>query len=80
MTMQDVVMKLIGKIIPVGVTEIDEERFNNLVALTEVLNGLITEVKSLATYRNNYQYSVSRAGKHAQKFLDKLKDDLSEDE
>ena len=42
MTNTDVVKKLIGKINPIGETNTDNERFENLKAMCELVNNLIT--------------------------------------
>jgi|9_EtaG_2_1085328.scaffolds.fasta_scaffold10749_2 hypothetical protein len=70
MTNTDVVKKLVGKIQPEGATHIDTERFENLKAMCELVNDLVTEIDRVA-YDNRYrhEYSMKKAGDYASNFL-----------
>ena len=72
MTNTDVVKKLIGKINPIGETNADNERFENLKAMCELVNNLIMEIDDMA-YRNKdaREFSVKRASEYASNFLTK---------
>lgn len=72
-TIIQVIEKLIGGVEPVGSTETDNIRFENLKKLTEITDHFLTVIDDIA-YRNcnSYQYSVQRAGKHCSEFLDKI--------
>ena len=72
MTNTDVVKKLIGNINPVGETNTDNQRFENLKEMCELVNNLITDIDDMA-YRNkcSHEYSVKRASEYASNFLTK---------
>jgi hypothetical protein len=66
-----VVIKLIGPIAPVGETELDSERFENLKAQCEVVEALIMGLQHVAnTCKDRYEFSVKRAGEYANRFLE----------
>ena len=72
MTNTDVVKKLIGKINPVGETNTDNERFENLKAMCKLVNNLIIDIDDMA-YQNKdaKEFSVKMASEYASKFLTK---------
>ena len=73
MEMYDVVRKLVGAIEPVGETTADERRFDNIKELTELVERLLSDINEVAwRYRNNHQYSMKRASRYAQDFIDNL--------
>ena len=72
MTNYDVVKKLVGRITPVGETNTDDERFENLKALTHLVELLILDIDKVACdYKDKEEFSVRRAGEFAYNFLDK---------
>lgn len=70
MTHIEIVKKLIGNVHPAGQADRDDERFENLKAMCELANDLITEIDNVA-YRNkdSYESSVKRASDYATNFL-----------
>ena len=74
----DIIIRLIGNINPVGETNIDNERLNNLKIWIDNTDDMISELKVLSENKNSSQRSVSRAGKLAQEFLDNLAIELKE--
>ena len=73
MNIYDVVIKLIGIIKPVGETNIDNDRFENLKIMTELVDRLLTDIDQVAyQYKNNHQYSMKRASDFARKFQDNM--------
>lgn len=73
MTNYDVVKKLIGNIRPVGETNEDAKRFENLKALCELMNKIHTDIDAVAyDFKDDKQKSVKEACDYANKFLDKL--------
>ena len=48
MTNTDVVKKLIGNVQPYGASHIDEQRFENLKAMCELVGDLMEEIKDAA--------------------------------
>ena len=73
MDMYEIVMKLVGEVNPVGELHVDSERFDNLVVLTELTDRLLTDIDRIATdNKNRVEYSMNKAGKHCDEFLDKI--------
>lgn len=65
-----VVTKLIGPIDPVGETDLDNERFENLKAQCQVVEELIMRIQHVAnTCKGRHEFSVKRAGEYADRFL-----------
>jgi hypothetical protein len=72
MTHHEVVKKLIGEIRPVGETNTDNERFENLKVMCDLVNNLILDIDDMAfTNKDAYQFSVKRASEYASNFLTK---------
>lgn len=70
MTHFEIVTKLIGKINPVGESNADNERFENLKALCELANEIVTAIDYVSyNYKNSREFSVNRASEYAKKFL-----------
>jgi len=69
----EVVKKLTGEIEPIGETQTDDERFENLKAMAWLIEKLLTDINDVA-YRckNNHQYSMKRASEFASKFITDL--------
>ena len=66
---QDVVKKLIGKIEPVGETNEDNKRFENLKNMCELVDKLMYDI--FQVYKDNQhsnEYSVKRSADHAKYF------------
>lgn len=74
-TIYQVITKLVGPIEPIGETNTDEKRFENLKMMTDIVNELVTEIEHVS-YSERQQFSVKRAGKFADDFLKELKDGL----
>ena len=68
----EVVKKLVGKINPIGETNTDDKRFNNLKEMCALIEKLLTLIAELHQYENNQQYSIKRSGMYAIKFYDNL--------
>lgn len=71
---QEIVQKLIGDIEPVGETHVDEYRYKNLKAMTELLDALIFEVWKVSGYKGQYSYSMRKSGEFADKWLQETKE------
>jgi len=71
----DAVMKLIGPIHPIGCSATDNNRLENLKALTNLAEELIAEVYEVMAY-NHAHYENSRliAADHCQKFFKRIGD------
>ncbi len=73
MDIYEVVKKLVGEISPIGETQTDSNRFENLKIMTELTDKLLTDIDKVAyVYKDSHEYSVKRAGEFAEKFLDKM--------
>lgn len=73
MTNQQIIMKLIGDINPIGKTEVDEVRFENLSELCNTINQLLDLVYMVAVNnKDSYEYSRKRASDLAIKFLKEI--------
>lgn len=66
----EVIEKLVGKINPVGETNADDERFENLKKLCEITNELIIKIDYVSCEnKDRHEYSMKRAGEYSCKFL-----------
>lgn len=71
MEIYDVVKKLAGEIDPVGETQTDDKRFENLKTLIVLVDKLMYDIDRIAVnYRNSYQFSKKRASEYSIKFLE----------
>jgi hypothetical protein len=74
MTNYEIVKKIIGPIKPIGSTEIDNERFENLKATMELADQLVSEIESIVSKAVIHEYSIKRASDCSAEFLFSLKD------
>jgi hypothetical protein len=70
----DVVKAMTGEVCPVGEAHIDNERYNNLKDMIDLTNELMQEIWDISRDADRAEFSISRAGKRAKKFLDEMKD------
>lgn len=70
MTIQEIVAKLVGRINPVGETNTDNDRFENLKVMCNLVDYLVTEIDRVS-YENKdrHEYSMKRAGEYAHDFI-----------
>lgn len=69
----EVVKKLIGPINPVGDTNIDEVRFDNLKATADLVDSLLTDIDAVTCANiDRAEFSRKRAGEYAKKFFDQI--------
>jgi len=69
----EVVKRLVGEITPIGETQTDEIRFENLKVLTVLFKKLHCDLDDLAFYnKNRKEFSMNQAGKLADKCLDEV--------
>ena len=74
MDFHEIVKKLIGEIDPVGETNTDNARFENLKAMTELVDELLSDIYRVARGNNRHEYSINRAGQFASSFLDEVRE------
>ena len=68
-----VVKELVGNINPIGETNEDNKRYENLKELIHVVENLITDIDDMA-FRNRdmREHSIKRAVDEAREFIDKI--------
>lgn len=67
-----IVTKLIGSINPIGETNTDNQRFENLNTLCNLVDSLIMDIGDMAyIHKDSHEYSIKRAVDFANKFLSK---------
>lgn len=69
MEIKEILERLLGKIEPVGETNEDNKRFENLDRYREVLNFIIDRLLICANYKNDNRYSVNKIGEEAFEIL-----------
>jgi len=74
MDIHEIVKKLVGKIYPVGETNADNDRFENLKTMTELVDELLSDIYRVAQGNNRHEYSINRAGQFASSFLDEVRE------
>lgn len=68
--MKEIVMKLVGRINPIGETITDESRLEALKDLCYLVNDLVAEINSVVICnRHSYESSRKIAADYAYKFL-----------
>lgn len=67
-----IINTLIGDINPIGETNIDNARFNNLIVLCNVVEELVTEIDNVHYKNKEYnEFSIKRASEYADHFMSK---------
>ena len=70
MEIYEIVAKLVGKINPVGETNTDNERFENLKVMCDLVEKLIVDIDTVGySNRNAYEFSKKRAAEYSEKFI-----------
>lgn len=72
MNTYEVVIKLIGQIMPIGETNEDERRFKSLEETTELVNLLLEDIDRVASCSHRGEWSIRRSEEFANKFLDNI--------
>ena len=72
MEIYDVVTKLIGPVKPVGETNADNERFENLSNMCDLVDKLLTDIDDVGMQQDRHEFSRKRAGEYASKFLTRI--------
>lgn len=72
MEIYDVVKRLVGEIDPVGETNEDDRRYENLKVMTELVDKMLTDIDYVAQRGGSHMFSVSRAGKYASDFYTRI--------
>lgn len=69
MEMHEIVLRLTGKINPIGETNEDQRRFDNLQELVDCVRMLLSEIDDVALNVTDKRLSVYKAGNYAHAFL-----------
>jgi hypothetical protein len=78
LTPEQVVLRIIGPITPVGETYADSERLFNLETLIKTVDALICEIERVSLSASRPEASVQAIGHRANKYLRDLQLDLAE--
>ncbi len=76
--LSDVVMRIVGPVMPVGDTYADGKRLTNLENLTDLIGELLIEVQSAAASCDRPEASMREIGIFARDFLAELREILAE--
>lgn len=68
----EIAKKLIGPVSPIGETNEDERRFENLKVMIELVDQLLGDIDLVAMKKDRAEYSVKKAGVFAATFFDRL--------
>lgn len=70
--MHELVEKLTGKIMPVGETNEDDRRYENLIVLCDLVEKLVSDIDAVSyNNKDRVEFSIKRAAKHASDFMTK---------
>lgn len=69
MTLEDVVMKLVGEVMPVGDSAIDWKREENLDTMIQLTTALLDKINKVGELKDSPYASIARAGHKASSFL-----------
>lgn len=75
LTYYEVVKKLLGPIEPIGETNTDEKRRQNLVKTIDVVSQLIRDIRDVVGYKTRDEWSMKNMGVMADYFLKELKEE-----
>lgn len=82
MDIYEIVTKLVGRINPVGEANIDNERFENLKVMCELVEKLVVDIDTVGySNKNAYEFSKKRAAEYSKKFITErlgISDDITE--
>lgn len=72
MELKEIIKKLVGDITPIGETNQDDIRFENLKVLCNLVDDLVCEIDEVSfKFRHRNEFSMKRAGEYAGNFLTK---------
>jgi hypothetical protein len=75
MEIHDIVKKLIGPVTPVGKSEVDSERLNNLVVLCDLVEQLILDIEDIDyIHGHSHQASIKKICEYSKEFLNNIKE------
>ena len=68
----NILMTLIGEVEPIGETNTDNDRYQNLIQLEGVIEHLLEEIEKVAKCSDRVEYSMSKAGKQSVIWLSEI--------
>lgn len=72
MTITEIVKKLVGEIEPIGETNIDNKRYDNLMLMCAIVDDLVCAIENVADKnKDRAEFSMKRAGHYAYNFINK---------
>lgn len=74
----DIVMSIIGEIEPVGESNVDNQRFNNLLMLQQTIDVLLDEIMYCLPYIDRVEFSMKRSAEQALEWMKEKRDWLQE--
>ena len=72
MKLNEIVKKLNGEISPVGETNTDNQRFENLKNQCDLVFELLDEIIQVAGKKDSYEFSVKKSAEYAEKYLTEI--------
>lgn len=70
----DVIKKLLGPIDPIGDSQVDADRYENLLATTHLVDKLLFDINQVSRFATHSAHSIAHAGKWAQNFIQEIKE------
>ncbi len=77
-TIIDVLDRLVGNIHAIGLSHVDNERYENLLNMEEVAYYIIDELLKELSNVERYEASMNISGKKAFTILENIRDDLND--
>ena len=74
LTVEDMVMRVVGPIEPTGEHYTDKERLQNLENLLELVDRLVFNIDQLRVFADRPEASIALIGKRARSFMEDLSD------
>lgn len=73
MELDEIVMKLVGPVHPLGEHNADQYRLSNMKKLTKLVDQLLFEINAAAANANRAEASMKAIGVHALEFIDSVR-------
>lgn len=67
-----------GAIRPIGETNTDNQRYDNLKNLETIIDCLLDDIQLLIPNRSLYEYSMNRIGDEAVEYLQRVRENINE--
>lgn len=69
MSIEEILEKLLGNIEPVGETNEDDKRYENIENYKKALNFVFSRLEKASLYADRKEYSMQKIGKECNEFL-----------